>query len=68
MKVSARNKLAGTVKEINMGQVMAEIVLKIGENEVVAIVTKKSAEGLGLKVGDKAVALIKATEIMIGTE
>ncbi len=68
MKVSARNKLAGTVKEINMGQVMAEITLKIGENEVVAIVTKKSAEGLGLKAGDKAVALIKATEIMVGRE
>jgi molybdopterin-binding protein len=68
MKVSARNKLAGTVKKINMGQVMAEIVLQIGENEVAAIVTKKSAEGLGLKVGDKAVALIKATEIMVGTE
>lgn len=68
MKVSARNKLAGTVKEINIGQVMTEIVLKIGENEVVAIVTKKSAEGLGLKVGDKAVALIKATEIMVGKE
>jgi len=68
MKLSARNKLAGTVKEINMGQVMTEIVLKIGENEVVAIVTKKSAEGLGLKVGDKAVALIKATEIMVGKE
>jgi len=68
MEVSARNKLAGTVKEINMGQVMAEITLKIGENEVVAVVTKKSAEGLGLKVGDKAVALIKATEIMVGTE
>ncbi len=68
MKVSARNKLAGTVKEINMGQVMAEIVLQIGESEVAAIVTKKSAEGLGLKVGDKAVALIKATEIMVGKE
>lgn len=68
MKVSARNKLTGIVKEINMGQVMAEITLKIGENEVVAIVTKKSAEGLGLKVGDKAVALIKATEIMVGKE
>ena len=68
MKVSARNKLAGTVKEINIGQVMAEIVLQIGENEMVAIVTKESAEGLGLKVGDKAVALIKATEIMVGTE
>ena len=68
MKVSARNRLAGTVKEINMGQVMAEITLKIGENEIVATVTKKSAEGLGLKVGEKAVALIKATDVMVGKE
>ena len=68
MEVSARNKLAGTVKEINIGQVMTEVVLKIGENEIVAIVTKKSVEGLGLKVGDKAFALIKATEIMVGKE
>ncbi len=68
MKVSARNRLAGTVKEINMGQIMAEITLKIGENEIVAIVTKKSAERLGLKVGEKAVALIKASEVMVGKE
>ncbi len=68
MELSARNRLAGTIKEINFGQVMAEITLKIGENDMVAVLTKKSAERLGLKVGDNAFALIKATEVMIGKE
>ena len=47
---------------------MAEITIKIGENEVVAVLTKNSTERLGLKVGDNAFALIKATEVMIGKE
>jgi molybdopterin-binding protein len=64
--VTARNKLAGTIKEIKVGQVMAEITLSVGENQVVAVVTKTSAERLSLKVGDKAYALIKATGVMIG--
>lgn len=68
MELSARNELAGVVKKITLGQVMAENILKIGENDVVAVVTKTSAERLGLKVGDKAYALVKATEIMVGKE
>jgi molybdate transport system regulatory protein len=68
MDVSARNKLPGQVKEVKLGQVMAEITLKIGENELVAVVTKTSAERLGLKVGDEAYALVKATEIMVGKD
>jgi len=65
MEVSARNKLAGTVKEVKLGQVMAEVTLQVGDSEVTAIITRASAERLGLKVGDKAFALIKATEIMV---
>ncbi len=68
MDVSARNKLSGTIKDVKLGQVMAEITLKIGENEVVTVVTRTSAERLGLKVGDKAYALVKATEIMVGKD
>lgn len=68
MDVSARNKLPGQVKKVKLGQVMAEITLKIGENELVAVVTKTSAERLGLKVGDEAYALVKATEIMVGKD
>ncbi len=66
MEVSARNKLTGTVKDLRLGQVMAEVTLQVGENEITALITRTSAERLGLKVGDKAFALIKATEVMVG--
>ena len=66
MELSARNKLAGKVKEIKLGQIMAEVTLQIGENEITALVSKASTERLGLKVGDSAFAVIKATEVMIG--
>jgi molybdenum-pterin binding domain len=66
MELSARNKLPGTVKEVNLGQVMAEVTLQVGDNEVTAIITRASAERLGLNVGDKAFALVKATEVMVG--
>ncbi len=65
MEISARNVLPGTVKEIKLGQVMAEVTVQVGENEVVAAITKASVERLGLKVGDKASVVIKATEVMI---
>ena len=66
MEVSARNKLTGTVKDVKLGQVMAEVTLQVGENEITALITRTSAERLGLKAGDKAFALIKATEVMVG--
>ena len=65
MEISARNRLPGTVKEIKLGQVMAEVTVKVGEYEVVAAITKASVERLGLKVGDSASVVIKATEVMI---
>ena len=68
MELSARNRLKGTVKKITLGQVMAEITLDIGGTEVVAVVTKASAERLELKEGETAYAVIKATEIMVGKE
>ena len=68
MELSARNVLRGTVANVKMGQVMAEVTLKVGDNEIVAAITRASAERLGLKVGDPAVAIIKATEVMIAKE
>ncbi len=66
MELSARNQLRGTVTNIKLGTVMAEVVLKVGDNEIVAAITRASVERLGLKVGDQATALIKATEVLIG--
>lgn len=66
MEISARNQLKGTVKSVKLGAVMAEVVLDVSGQEVVAAITKDSVERLGLKQGDQATAIIKATEVMIG--
>ena len=66
MEISARNQLKGNVKTVTPGAVMTEVVVDIGGNELVSMISKASAERLGLKVGDPVVAIIKATGVMIG--
>jgi molybdopterin-binding protein len=63
--IGARNQLKGKVKEIVMGQVMAEIVVDCNGVEVVAVMTKRAVENMGLKEGDEVTACIKATEVTI---
>ena len=65
MKISGRNKLQGTIKEIVKGGVVAKVVLDHKGTELVAVITNDSVEDLELKVGDNVTALIKATEMMI---
>jgi molybdopterin-binding protein len=65
MQISARNKLQGTVTSIKLGGVMAEVVVQVGENEIVSVVTRTSAEELGLAEGDTVTAIIKSTEVML---
>ncbi|MGZ4926197.1 MAG: TOBE domain-containing protein [Halobacteriota archaeon] len=65
MQISVRNKLAGTVKEVRLGAVMAEIIVQAGDNQLVSAITKDAAEDLALKVGDKVTALVKSTSVMI---
>ena len=65
MKISGRNKLQATVKEIVKGGVMAKIVMDHKGEELVAVITNDSVEDLALKVGDKVTALVKATEMMV---
>jgi molybdopterin-binding protein len=66
METSARNQLKGTVTSVTIGAVMAEVVVDIGSAQVVAAITKESAERLGLAKGNAATAIIKATDVMIG--
>ena len=66
MQLSARNQLKGTVKSVKTGSVMAEVVLDVGGNELVAAITKGSVDRLGIKTGDQVTAIIKATEIVLG--
>ena len=66
MKLSARNQLKGKIASIDRGAVMAKVVVDIGGgNHVVAAITVDSVDELGLKVGDQAAAVIKATEVII---
>ena len=69
MKLSARNVLKGTVKEITHGAVDSEVVIELTPGvEVVSIITKNSAESLGLKVGGTAYAIIKAPNVIVAVD
>jgi molybdopterin-binding protein len=66
MQLSARNQFKGTVKSIQIGAIMAEVVVDIGGQQIVAEITKSSVERLGLEQGDSVTAIVKSTEVMIG--
>ncbi|OGO15033.1 MAG: transporter [Chloroflexi bacterium RBG_16_48_7] len=69
MKISARNILKGKVKSIKAGVVNTEVVLQIaGGTQIVAIITKESAETLKLARGKEAYAIIKASSVMVGVD
>lgn len=69
MKISARNCLEGTVVAINEGPVSTEVTIETPAGEkIVSSITTTSAKNLGLKVGDKAYAVIKASNVMIAVE
>lgn len=69
MKLSARNSLKGTVKQINVGAVNAEVVIELpGGDQITSIVTKGAVESLGLAKGQSAYAIIKASAVMLGVD
>jgi molybdopterin-binding protein len=69
MKVSARNSLKATVKTVVPGAVNAEVTLEVAPGvEIVAIITKSSAESLGLSEGKEAYAVIKSSDVMVGVD
>jgi len=69
MKISARNVLKGKVKQVTPGAVNSEIIVEIaGGAEVVSIITKSSAERLGIKPGKDVYAIVKASNVMIGID
>lgn len=68
LALSARNRLRGRVVQLKIDGLMAEVVLMIGDQELVSIITRSSVERLGLQIGDVAFAVIKSTEVMIGRE
>jgi molybdopterin-binding protein len=69
MKISARNVLKGTVKEVTPGAVNTEVKVELpGGAVVTSIITKASADSLGLAEGKDVYAIIKASNVMIGVD
>jgi len=69
MALSARNQFPGTVVSVKGGSVMSEVVIDIGGgHQIVSLISTSSAKRLKLKKGAKAVAVVKATEVIVSTE
>ena len=68
MKIGARNVLAGTIVEIRKGATTAHVVLDIGGTNVTASITNEAVDELKLEKGQKASAIIKASDVMVGVE
>lgn len=67
--ISARNQLAGTITKVIKGAVNGHVSLEMADGNVVSgSITNEAIESLGLKVGDPALAIIKATDVMVGIE
>ena len=68
MQISTRNRLPGTVTEVVKGEAAAKVTIRVGDNHMVALITRESADELGLEIGKEVTALVKATDVMVLTE
>jgi molybdate transport system regulatory protein len=69
MPLSARNQLAATVSSVKHGSVMSVVTVRLsGGEELVAAITRDSAESLALGEGDAVTAIVKSTEVMLAKE
>ena len=66
MELSARNQLHGTVKRVQRGAVVAEVTIGVGGQEIASVITNGSVDRLKLAPGDRVVAIVKATDVMLG--
>ena len=68
MKLSARNQLKGTIKSVSKGQTTAHVEIDVGGVTLTASITNEAVDALGLKVGQSAYAVVKASDVMVGVE
>ncbi|MBW6467694.1 MAG: TOBE domain-containing protein [Anaerosomatales bacterium] len=68
MKISARNQLRGTVVSVKEGAVEAQVVLDVGGQHIVSVVTVDAVKELGLSEGSPAVAVVKADSVMLAVD
>lgn len=68
MKISARNKLVGTIVDIHKGATTSHVTVEVAGAKILASITNESVDELGLKVGQPATAIIKSSDVIIGVE
>ncbi len=68
MRISTRNRLPGMITEVVKGEAAAKVTIRVGDNNMVALITRESAEELGLEPGKEVTALVKATDVMVLTD
>ncbi len=68
MKLSARNQLSGTVQSINQGAAIANVVLDVGGQRLVASITVEAVQELGISEGSQLTAIIKASDVILATD
>ena len=68
MKLSTRNQLPDTFTEVVKGEAAAKVTIQVGDNHVVALITRESADELALEPGKGVIALVKATDVMVLTD
>ncbi len=68
MKLSARNRLKGKIVELRKGQTTAHVRIDVGGTIVTAAITNDAVDELGLKVGQDAYAVVKASDVMIAVD
>jgi molybdopterin-binding protein len=68
MKLSARNRLPGVIERIDVDGLTAKVTMRVGDNCLVAVITRESVEEMELRVGDEVAAVIKSTSVMIAKE
>ena len=68
VSLSGRNRLRGIVEEVRREGLLAQVRLRIGDQQLTAVITRDAVDELRLRRGDEATAIVKATEVMIGRE
>jgi molybdopterin-binding protein len=68
VKLSARNKLAGTVTSITRGEAIANVAVDVGGQRLIASITVEAVDELELKEGRSVTAIVKASDVIIATE
>ncbi len=65
MRISARNRLVGKIEELQIGDVMAHVVVSVGEHVVESVISRRRVEEMNLQVGDTVAVVVQSTDVML---